>query len=44
MDTLEFRDMNQPKPEGKIIGDEENESGGEDSPPPLALRGLTRTS
>ena len=41
MDILEFRDINQPPPEVKIIGDEENEPGGEDSSPPLALIGLS---
>ena len=40
MDILEFRDINQPPPVGKIIGDEENAPGGEDSSPPLALIGL----
>ena len=34
MDILEFRDINQPPPVGKIIGDEENAPGGEDSSPP----------
>ena len=34
MDILEFRDINQPPPEVNIIGDEENEPGGEDSSPP----------
>ena len=40
MDILEFRDINQPPPVGKIIGDEENAPGGEDSSPPLALIGF----
>ena len=33
MDILEFRDINQQPPVGKIIGDEENAAGGEDSSP-----------
>ena len=39
MDILEFRDINQPPPVGKIIGDEENAPGGKILPP-LALIGL----
>ena len=34
MDILEFRDINQPPPVGKIIGDEENAPGGKILPPP----------
>ena len=34
MDILEFRDINQPPPVCKIIGDEENAPGGEDSSTP----------
>ena len=34
MDILEFRDINKPPPVGKIIGNEENAPGGEDSSPP----------
>ena len=42
MDILEFRDINQPPPVGKIIGDEENAPEGEDSSPPLAIIGLRK--
>ena len=43
MDILEFRDINQPPPVCKIIGNEENAPGGEILPP-LALIGLNYTN